>query len=117
LREPDPKEFSEIWRELSTVIDSLRGVFKNLPGPDFGLYPYQPIKDILTIVGWVHQGKSPHEHYLARQCILKEWYDMHSALLKEFDRSVPVKPVSKFIHGKESVTDKLIKATLSDFSS
>jgi hypothetical protein len=46
--------------ELSTVIDSLRGVFKNVPGSGVGLYPYEPIKDIQEIVEWVHEGKSAH---------------------------------------------------------
>ena len=114
LEQPDPNEFSELMRELSTVIDSLRGVFKNVPGPGVGLYPYEPIKDILTTVGWVHEGKSPHERYLARQCIINEWYGMHSALLKEFDRSVPVEPVSKYIDGKTSLSDKLKNGTLSE---
>jgi hypothetical protein len=49
LEQPDPNEFSELMSELSTVIDSLRGIFKNIPGPGVGLYPYEPIKDILTI--------------------------------------------------------------------
>ena len=83
--------------------------------PDLGSdCPYEPIKDVLGIVRWVHQGKSPRERYLVRQCIIHERYAMHSALLKGFDRSVPVEAVSKFIDGEASLFDKLQNGTLSE---
>jgi hypothetical protein len=89
---PDSEEFSEVMRELSTMIDSLRGVFKNIPalGDKVGLYPYEPLKDIQLTVSWIHQGRTREERDQARRCITREWYRMHSAMLKEFDREVPI---------------------------
>jgi hypothetical protein len=113
---PDPDEYSQVMRELSTMIDSLRGVFKNIPraGDRVGLYPFEPLKDIWRTVSWVHQGRTPDERYRARRCIRQEWYRMHSAMLKEFDREIPIKPISKFSDGEPSIIDKLIEGTLVD---
>src|SRR5260221_10275778 len=111
---PDKKEFSVLAKDLSTVIDAPRGVFCNIPmkNDKIGLYPYEPLKEIFSVLSWVHEGRSPHERYLARRCILQLWYDVHSALLLEFDREVPSRTVSKYIDGKSSVSDKLFSGTL-----
>jgi hypothetical protein len=115
LDTPDRKEFSEVMRDLSTVIDSLRGVFRNIPrGGDVGLYPYEPLKDIWQVMSWLHDGRTPEERYRARRCIRQLWYDAHSAMLSEFDREVPVHPVSKYVDGGSSIADKLRDGTLVD---
>ena len=114
LDSPDPKEFSVVMRELSTVIDSLRGVFRNVPGTRVGLYPYEPLKDISKIMSWLRDGRTPDERYRVRRCILQLWYDAHSAMLSEFDREVPVHPVSKFLDTGRSIADKLLDGTLTD---
>jgi hypothetical protein len=115
LDAPDRKEFAEVMRDLSTMIDSLRGVFCNIPtGGGVGLYPFEPLKDIWQIMSWLRDGRTPDERYRARRCIRQLWYDMHSAMLAEFDREVPVRPVSKYIDRQPSLADKLRDGTLTD---
>jgi hypothetical protein len=116
LDKPDPKEFGEVMRDLSTMIDSLRGVFCNVPskGLASGLYPYEPLKEIWQVVGWLRDGRAPDERYRARRCIRQLWFDMHSAMLQEFDREIPIRPVSKFLDGQPSIADKLRHGTLTD---
>jgi hypothetical protein len=115
LEKPDPKEFGEVMRDLSTVVDSLRGVFRNVPaeGP-VGLYPYEPLKDIWEVMSWLRDGRTEAERYRARRCIRQLWYDVHAAMLLEFDREVPVHPVSKYLDQKPSLADKLRDSTLTD---
>jgi hypothetical protein len=113
---PDKNEFSIVARDLSTVVDAARGVFHNIPlkNNKIGLYPYEPLKDIYSVLSWVREGRSPHERHLARRCILQLWYDVHSALLLEFDLEVPSRPVSKYMDSKSSVSDKLFSGTLAE---
>ena len=53
--EPSKKEFAAVQQALSTAIDELRGVFKNIParGTRTGLYPYENLKDIRDVVDWL----------------------------------------------------------------
>ena len=45
----------------------------------------------------------------ARRRITRAWQDMHYAMLSEFDRDVPIKPVSKYLESGKSEIDDLIK--------
>lgn len=111
---PDAKEFAEVQKELAIMVDALRGVFKNIsmPGHKKGLYPFEPLKDIQRTVSWLHyRGYSEKNRKLARKAIVQLWNQVHSALLLEFDREVPITPVSKFLTGEPSVADQLIKGT------
>jgi hypothetical protein len=119
LDQPNTTEFSGVMRDLSTSIDSLRGVFKNIPTPGRrkrGLYPYEPIKDISKAIDWLQKTKwTENDRSRARRCIAHVWYKMHSAMLKEFDRDVPVLTVSQYVKGQPpSLVDKLLKGTLTD---
>lgn len=108
---PTQSDFSSTMKQLSTVIDSLRGVFKNVPGSDLvGLYPYENLKDILNLVAWLgyKKNRTEHDRYWARRCITTLWASMHQAMLLEFDREVPVYPVSKYLNRGESIADKLL---------
>jgi hypothetical protein len=109
--QPASSQFSEVIRELDTVIDSLRGVFENIPnGTALGLYPYEPLKDIRTLVYWLSEGRNAEERHLAERCIRQLWYDVHSRMLQEFDREVPIYYVSKYLDVPPlSIADKLIK--------
>jgi len=109
--------FLKTRTELSTAIDSLRGVFDNVPQPGTtkGLYPYENLKDILEIVEWLGWEREvpPVEQQQAQSAIASLWGEMHASLLLEFDRDPPIMPVSKFLHTKEqSVADKLFAGTL-----
>jgi hypothetical protein len=114
--EPDSKEFSVVAKDLSTVIDAVRGVFYNLPSAsEIGLYPYEPLKEILSVISWVNEkNRSQYERHLARRCILQLWFDVHKALLLEFDREIPVKGVSKYLKGEITVADRLFDGSLDE---
>lgn len=118
LDQPNTTEFSGVMRDLSTVIDSLRGIFKNVPTPGDrrGHYPYEPIKDIAKAIDWLQKTKwTENDRYIARRCITHVWYKMHSAMLKEFDRAVPILVVSQFVIGQPpSLVDKLLDGTLTE---
>jgi len=115
LDTPDRKEFANVMRDLSTVIDSLRGVFRNIPRRDnAGLYPYEPLKDIWQVMSWLRDERGAEQRRHARHCIRRLWHEVHSAMLTEFDREVPVHPVSKHLDGSKSLADKLRDGTLSD---
>lgn len=44
------------------------------------------------------------------------WYDVHRALLLEFDREIPVKSVSKYLAGEITVADRLFDGSLDEKS-
>jgi hypothetical protein len=45
----------------------------------------------------------------------KSLFASHLAMLGEFDRELPILPVSKYLDGKKSLADKLIDGTLRDY--
>src|SRR5207253_3145551 len=110
-------EFRATIAELSKVIDAVRGVFQNVPtkGTPRGLFPYENLKDIRRIVGWLGFGVqwSREKADLAHECIVRLWGEMHGALLQEFDTEVPSRPVSRFLGGGVELADKLLQGKLS----
>jgi hypothetical protein len=110
-------DFRKTMEQLSTAIDTLRGVFENVPQKEYplGLYPYESLKDIRSIVGWLGYGERWRtEKDRAHECIAKLWVVMHSALLNEFDRAVPIVPISKYLGNQIPLADKLIDGTLNE---
>lgn len=103
LPAPDRKDFARTMKGLSTAIDMLRGVFKNVPFKDSqkGLYPYENLKEIFEVVSSLNYGENFRTNYTeeARHRITRLWQDMQLAMLDEFDRDVPLKPVSKYLLG------------------
>jgi hypothetical protein len=94
LHSPDERDFAKVMASLSVVIDSLRGVFANVPAKDLeiGLYPYENLKTIRRIIKTLDPAKGKVEESdrkAARDCIVRMWHQMHQALLLEFDRAVP----------------------------
>ncbi len=110
IQNPTDHDFAKTQQDLSTVIDSLRGVFKNLgPSSKIGLYPYENLKDICQIVSWLKfsSNHTDDDRYWARRCIRTLWSSMHHMLLLEFDREVPVYPLSKYLDDGKSLADYL----------
>jgi hypothetical protein len=117
VKQPTEEAFAATMKELSTVIDSLRGVFQNIPtGDPVGLYPYENLKDIYHVISWLgySNNRSDHDRYWARRCIGTLWASMHQAMLLEFDREVPVFPLSKYLDHLPSVADKLKEGKLTE---
>jgi hypothetical protein len=108
-------DFRKTIEQLSAAINTLRGVFENVPrkGHPLGLYPYENLKEIRRIIGWLGYGDHWSSHKgLAHECITKLWGVMHSALLLEFDRAVPMFPISKYLGNESGLADKLIEGKL-----
>lgn len=116
LVNPDQAAFSKTQESLSTATDLLRGVFCNVPskGALIGLFPFENIKDIQKIISWLGYGESfrSKSATVARKCITRLWQEMHVAMLSEFDRDIPVSPISKYFNDGVSVADLLIGGTL-----
>jgi|SRR5271157_143353 len=112
------EDFRGTILELTKAIDSLRGVFRNVPraGAPQGLYPYENLKDILKVIGWLGYGDryTKDRANLAHDCIFRLWAEMHYALLQEFDTEVPVLPVGKYLNPGIDLADKLIREQLTE---
>ncbi|KXX71402.1 hypothetical protein [Flammeovirga sp. SJP92] len=110
LSNPTDQDFAATQKDLSIVIDSLRGVFSNI-GPKYsvGLYPYENLKDISKIITWLRfsTNHTKDDRYWGRRGIKTIWSSMHQMLLLEFDREIPVYPLSKFIDNEPSIVDHL----------
>ncbi len=110
LEDPTEEDFAKTQKDLSIVIDSLRGVFRNFGSSgEVGLYPYENIKDILKTISWLKFSTEHTEddRYWARRCIKTMWSSMHQMMLLEFDREVPVYPLSKYLDGEASLADHI----------
>jgi hypothetical protein len=107
---PSEDDFRETIELLSIAIDSVRGVFKNVPSRNYplGLYPYENLKEIRRIIGWLgFEEQWSKEKDSAHECIVKLWVEMHSALLQEFDTAIPILPISKYLGTGTRIADKL----------
>jgi uncharacterized membrane protein len=117
LSKPGQADFAKVQAELSVAIDAVRSVFRNVPNSKSptGLYPYENLKDIKVIISWIgYDNDRVNERERVRQSIIRLWQEMFAAMLEEFDRDVPLKPVSKYLHTKKSIADFLIEGTLTD---
>lgn len=118
LPAPNQTDYGFVMEKLSYAIDLMRGVFFNVSkGGNRGLFPYENLKDIHCIISWLGYGEKFRKNNAgdARQCITALWQEMHHAMLNEFDRDVPVIPISKYFHkNKCSVADLLIKGILTN---
>ena len=117
--DPTQEDYSSTLATLSGAIDMTRGVFSNIPsGHSSGLYPYENLKDIHAIVSWLNYGRHfrRDQASTARRCITQLWQETHNAMLGEFDRDVPMTPVSKYFckRSQESLADLLREGRLED---
>lgn len=117
LQQPTASDFSKVSASISGAIDSLRAVFANIPmaGLPTGLFPYENLKDIEKIVSWLSYMKkrSDKDRQSARLCIVRLWQEMYNEMLLEFDRSPPIRGVSKFLNKEpKSLADLLLAEDL-----
>jgi hypothetical protein len=126
LESPQQSDFAKVLTDLSISIDLIRAVFRNVRKPKSRrlkgqvlLYPYENIKDINAVISWLSYGSSHrsfNECQRARRIIIGLWQEMYNEMLQEFDRDVPLKPVSKYLHNGKSIADYLLEGTLADES-
>lgn len=100
IEEPSQEQFSKTLRDLSVIIDELRGVYKNIgekPG-NIGLYPYEPIKDIHRAIQQLGYGAIDHDkQQKTRRQVVEHWKSVRENFLAEFDRTEPTKIVSPYL--------------------
>ena len=100
---PTESDYSATLAALSTAIDLVRGLFKNVPtdyGPD--LYPFESLKEIHDIVAGLGYGEGFCSISAAesRERIIRRWKNVRDSILAEFDRDVPLEPVSRYLTGE-----------------
>jgi len=87
------KNYGNTLYKLSVVIDEVRGAFKNINESkcDGGLYPFEPIKEIFTLVTEINYGENFNSELSKekRSQIFLLWQSMRKEFLKEFDRDCP----------------------------
>lgn len=99
---PTQNQYGEVLTNMSTVIDEIRGAFKNIgerPGKR-GLYPFEEIKLIRKIVSDLGFGDQ-YDVAVAeesRKKIVKHWKRVQEPFLSEFDREEPTYPSSPYIN-------------------
>ena len=97
---PDQDTFASACKSLSAVIEEVRGVFANIgeTDDDGGLYPFEGLKTILTIISELGFGAEVPSSAAkeARNKILEAWKKTRHALLSELPRGVPIRPDSPF---------------------
>ena len=117
LSNPTKEEFSVTSMKISSSIDSVRGVFKNVKVSSIqgSHFPFENLKDISKILGWLKytEDRSDDQRRQARKCIVKLWQQMYFEMLREFDRSPPIRGAGKYLHtDKASISDLLISGDL-----
>ncbi len=90
---------------MSTVIDEIRGAFKNIgEGSNRrGLYPFEEIKGIQRSVSSLGFGAAfnPAAAACAREEILAQWKRVQEPFLSEFDQEEPTYPSSPHLDNSE----------------
>ena len=73
--------------------------YKNIgekPG-NFGLYPYEPIKEIHKVISDLGYEGDENKRNLARKSVTGHWKSIRSNFLDEFDRAEPTKVVTPYV--------------------
>lgn len=87
LKNPDKEDYKQVILSLSTSIDHLRMLFKNIRG----FYPVESIKTIYEEFDKIRDTYKFENLEGARNRISALWHQARDAILEEFDRVVPTK--------------------------
>lgn len=101
LPNPEPDDYANVQLVICTMIDEIRGVFKNLGEnrTDGGLYPFEELKKIQKIHSSLGFGDTFTEEIAtdSRKKIILNWKNVRVPFLSEFDREEPTFPSSPFL--------------------
>ncbi len=87
LNNPDEKFFRKVVLSLSSSIDHLRMLFRNVKS----FYPVESIKTIYEEFDQIRDTMKFENPEGARNRISALWHQARDAILEEFDRVVPTK--------------------------
>jgi hypothetical protein len=90
LAHPELEDYAGVMSKLSTIIDELRGTFRNRGERrgQVGIYPFESLKQIPDVIDSLGHSKdiSFEKRQEARNTILALWRRSYRQLLREFDR-------------------------------
>jgi hypothetical protein len=92
IPEPSRQEYAIMLLKLSSIIDEVRGVFRNVgeSSNKIGQYPFEPIKQMYEIAHKLGYGKlEAATREAARSELFELWRRVRPVLLSEFDRQEP----------------------------
>lgn len=87
IKNPNEQLFKDVVLSLSTSIDHLRMLFKNIGG----FYPVESIKTIYEEFDRIRETYKFENPEGARNRISALWHQARDAILEEFDRVIPTK--------------------------
>ena len=98
---PTQQSYGSVLTQMSTVIDELRGAFKNIgeTQSNRGLYPFEEfknIRDLISALGFGAQCTAKRARD-CRRAILHKWKTVQEPFLGEFDREEPTYPSSPYL--------------------
>ena len=100
LQQPGIEEYSVTLKNLSIVMEEIRGVYKNKfeTNENIGIYTFESLKDIYNQISNLGYGQMLSEDQKkSRDEIIKCWKTLRKTFLRELDRSVPTYIDSPFI--------------------
>ena len=101
LSKPAPSDYADALAGISTAIDSIRAVYRNVGDVASnskhraGLFPFKPLMSIYNAIEALPPAAfAPASAARAKATIIANWKRASEALFRDFDRVVPIKPVT-----------------------
>jgi hypothetical protein len=99
IETPTQKEYVTAFCAISESIDNMRSVYKNVgeTGSLVGLYPYEPLHDMLRALQTLEPRMNPtlaeSHRTAARKDIIESWYALREQFLEELELEPPDNPL------------------------
>ncbi len=90
IKNPNREELNKVFLSLSSSIDHLRMLFKNIGG----FYPVESMKTIYEEYEKIRDAMKFENPEGARNRISALWHQARDAILEEFDRVIPTKYIA-----------------------
>ncbi|TGD96903.1 hypothetical protein [Methylobacterium nonmethylotrophicum] len=98
LQSPTQKDFGEAYTAISSTIDNMRSVYRNVKESDerVGLFPFEALHDMrksLERIGFINVTWAIRKN--ERQNIIQAWNSFRFVFLKEFQAPEPTYSITK----------------------
>jgi hypothetical protein len=90
-------KYISVFKVLSTAIDEMRGVYRNVGEGrrEVGLYPYEPLHDMRKALVSLGPNPDPQAAEKAREKIKQGWDSLRFEFLQEFNPPEPTNPITE----------------------